>query len=172
MSAGLPWLQRTTEIPEGGLHARVTASDTERSAVAKQLGLISCEAVDADCTIRALGAGRYRLVGTLRARLTQACVATLEPVRQEIEEEFDVQFWPAASLPETGETEVEVSSIPEVEPIEHGMLDVGRVVFEVLSAGLDPYPRKSGANLEWQDPEGSEAGASPFAGLKKLKDQA
>ena len=52
-------------------------------------------------------------------------------------------------------------------------IDVGRVVFETLSAALDPYPRKNGASLEWQDPESAEGvGASgPFGALKKLKDQ-
>ena len=107
-------------------------------------------------TIRALGAGRYRLAGTLRARLTQACVATLEPLPQTIEEEFEVQFWPRERCRRRATTEVEVSSVPDVEPIEHGTIEVGRVVFETLSAALDPYPRKSGATLEWQDPESAE----------------
>jgi uncharacterized metal-binding protein YceD (DUF177 family) len=174
MSQPLLWSLRATEIPETGLHKTVSATEAERSAVARALGLVSCEAIDADYTVRALGAGRYRLAGTLRARGTQACVATLEPIPQEMAEEFEVQFCPQGALTETGEEEVEVSSVPDVEPIEHGMIEVGRVVFETLSAALDPYPRKSGATLEWQDPESAEEpGASgPFAALKKLKDQA
>jgi uncharacterized metal-binding protein YceD (DUF177 family) len=172
MSGPLPWSYRTTEIPETGVHQSVAASEAERSAIAQELGLVSCDAVDVDYTVRALGGGRYRLAGNLHARLTQACVATLEPLLQEIKEEFEVQFWPAGSLPETGEAEVEASS--DVEPLLHGTIEVGRVVFETLSAALDPYPRKSGASLEWQDPEDTEEpGASgPFAALKKLKDQA
>jgi uncharacterized metal-binding protein YceD (DUF177 family) len=174
MSGPLPWSLRTTEIPETGLHKTVSATEAERSAVARALGLVSREAIEADYRVRALGAGRYRLAGTLRARVTQVCVATLEPIPQEIAEEFEVQFWPPDALTETGEEEVEVSSVPDVEPIEHGTIEVGRVVFETLSAALDPYPRKSGATLEWQDPESAEEpGASgPFAALKKLKDQA
>jgi uncharacterized metal-binding protein YceD (DUF177 family) len=173
MSGPLPWSQRTTEIPGAALHKQVAATAAERAALAEQLGLVSCEAVEADYIIRALGAGRYRLTGNLHARLTQACVATLEPLPQTIEEEFEVAFWPAGSLPETGDAEVEASSVPEVEPIEHGTIDIGRVVFETLSAALDPYPRKSGTSLEWQDPESAEeaASAGPFAALKKLKDQ-
>jgi len=173
MSGPLAWSHRTTEIPEGGLHERVAATGVERAAIAEELGLVSCEAVEANYAVRALGAGRYRLVGALAARLTQACIATLEPIAQTIGETFEVQFWPAGSLPDTGDTEVEALSVPEVEPLEHGLIDVGRVVFETLSAALDPYPRKRGASLEWQDPnDGEEAGAAgPFAALKKLKDQ-
>ena len=111
MSGPLPWSLRTTEIPETGLHKTVSATEAERSAVARALGLVSCEAIEADYRVRALGAGRYRLAGTLRARVTQACVATLEPLPQSIEEEFEVEFWPAGSLPETVDTEVEALSV-------------------------------------------------------------
>jgi uncharacterized metal-binding protein YceD (DUF177 family) len=174
MSAPLTWSHRTTAIPETGLHQSVAATEAERSAISKELGLISCEAITVNYRIRALGMGRYGLGGTLRATLTQACVATLDPLPQRIEEEFDVQFWPAGGLPETSEAEVEVSSVPDVEPIEHGTIDVGRFVFETLSAAIDPYPRKSGATLEWQDSESADepGAAGPFAALKKLKDQA
>ncbi len=174
MSAPLPWSHRATAIPDTGLQQRVAATETERSSIAEELGLISCVAVEADYTLRALGMGRYRLAGHLNARLTQACVATLEPILETIEEDFEAEFWPAGTLPEIGDTEVEALSLPELEPIEHGTIEVGRVVFETLSAALDPYPRKSGASLEWRDPDAAEdAGASgPFGALKKLKDQA
>ena len=173
MSSTLPWSQCATSIAEAGLHKEVVATAAERVAIAQELGLVSCEAIEASYTIRALGGGRYRLAGSLHARLTQACVATLEPLPQTIEEEFEVQFWPAGSLPATGDAEVEATSVPDVEPIEHGTIDVGRVVFETLSAALDPYPRKNGASLEWQDAESAEeaAAANPFAALKRLKDQ-
>lgn len=169
----LTWSHRTTAIPEAGLHRIVSATDTEKTAIAKALGLVSCEIVAVDYDVRALGKGRYRLTGALDAQLTQACVATLEPVPQTIREPFEVEFSPADSLPDIGDAEVEVLSVPDVEPIEHGAIDVGRVVFETLSAALDPYPRKTGASLEWQDPESAEAEAAsgPFGALKKLKDQ-
>ena len=117
---------------------------------------------------------RCRLIGHLRARLTQACVATLEPLPQSIEEEFEVEFWPAGSLPETVDTEVEALSVPDVEPVEHGTVRVGRVVFETLAAALDPYPRKSGAESRMaRSGDGEDTGTpGPFEALKKLKDQA
>ncbi len=49
-------------------------------------------------------------------------------------------------------------------------IDVGRIVYETLSAGLDPYPRKEGAEFDWADPKtGVADSANPFAVLKKLK---
>ena len=174
MSGPLSWSHRTTAIPETGLHQSAVATETERSAIAKELGLMSCEAIVADYSLRPAGLGRYRFTGTLHAQVTQACVATLEPVPQTIEEAFEVEFWPAGSLPDMGDVEIEVLSVPDVEPIEHGTIEVGRVLFEILAAALDPYPRKSGATLEWQDPESAEdgGGAGPFGALKTPKDQA
>ena len=32
-----------------------------------------------------------------------------------------------------------------------GIIPVGRIVFETISAGLDPYPRKPGAEFTWAD---------------------
>jgi hypothetical protein len=174
MTGPLAWSHRTAEVPEAGLHVVREATPAEREAAAEALGIVSCEALSADYLVRALGGGRYRLAGKLTANVTQACVVTLEPVAETIGEEVDVAFWPAESLPgPRGEEEVEVSSIAEIEPIEHGQIEVGRVLFEILSASLDPYPRKPGARLEWEEQAGGQGrGATgPFAGLKQLKNK-
>jgi hypothetical protein len=171
MTEPLTWSHRTAAIPEGGLHETRQATAAERAAIASTLGILSCDAMTADYRLRALGEGRYLMTGKLIAQVTLACVVTLEPVPETIEEEIDVAFWPTGTLPEPGDAEVEVSSAPEIEPIEHGEIDTGRVLFEVLSASLDPYPRKPGARFEWEDeagPSGPEA-TGPFAALKKLK---
>ena len=54
------------------------------------------------------------------------------------------------------------------EPIENGMIDLGRLATDVLYLAIDPYPRKQGAVFEPQvaavDPEDH-----PFAALKALQ---
>ena len=70
----------------------------------------------------------------MAGQLTQNCVVTLEPLAQTVEGAFDVEFWPAGKLPESGEDEVEALSAAEIEPIQHGMIDAGRIVFETLAA--------------------------------------
>jgi uncharacterized metal-binding protein YceD (DUF177 family) len=172
VSAPLPWSYRTTEVPEGGLRERREASAQERSAVAAELGLLSLDSLVADVAIRALGKGSYRLKGTLTAQLTQACVITLEPVAQRVEDSFDVDFWPPGTLPQSSEDEVEALASAEIEPIEHGRIDAGRIVFETLSAGIDPYPRAPGAAFsEAAAPTSDQGAESPFGALKKLKDR-
>jgi hypothetical protein len=153
------------------LSASRAAVAAERAAIAQALDIVSCEDMTADYVIRPLGEGRYRMSGRISARLTQRCVVTLEPIPQMIEESFDVEFWPA--LPQVGDAEVEVLSVPDIEPLEHGLIAAGRICFEILAASLDPYPRKAGARFLWEDGP-SASGSSetgPFAGLKKLKDK-
>lgn len=167
----LDWSYRTTEIPETGLRETRAATPGESAALAAELEILSCESLTATFTIRATGKGHYRLTGGLKGRVTQPCVVTLEPVSEAVEGDFDVEYWPPASMPETGEEEMEALSAAEIEPIEHGRIDAGRIVFETLAASLNPYPRKPGAEFEERDPgPPSGGGASAFDALKKLKD--
>jgi hypothetical protein len=96
---------------------------------------------------------------------------TLESVAKELEETFDVEFWPAEAVPETTDTEIEVLTAAEIEPIEHGLIDAGGIIVETLSAGLDPYPRKPNAEFAWEEKDAELSITGPFAGLSKLKDR-
>lgn len=173
MTEPLAWAQRVTEIPETGLSEARNATSAERAAVAQALDAVSCEELMAEYTIRALGQGRYRMTGRLSAALTQTCVVSLDPVHTQIREAIDVAFWPAGTLPEPGNTEVEALSLPEIEPIENGVMATGRVLFDMLAASIDPYPRKAGVEFRFEDeaqlPGGKETG--PFSALKKLRDE-
>lgn len=173
MSEPLTWSYRTTEIPQAGLHEGRTATEAERAKVASMLEVVSCERLASDFAIRAVGHGRYRLSGKVTAQLTQSCVVTLDLIAQGVEGVFDVEFWPTGKLPESGEEEVEALNAAEIELIERGLIDAGRIIFETLSASVDPYPRKLG--VEFKADELGDAAAptetGPFAALKQLKDR-
>lgn len=172
MSEALDWMYRVAEIPEGGLRQAREASGPELTRLAEALDVLSCQRLSSEFTIRALGKGHYRLAGKVVAELTQACVVSLEPVEQTVEATFDVEFRPEGSLPQLTQEEIEVSSAAEIEPIERGRIDAGRIVFETVATALDPYPRKPGAEFQPDTAQGEgmdEAG--PFAALRKLKDR-
>ena len=64
----------------------------------------------------------------------------------------------------------EVSSIPDTEPMTDGRIEAGKLIYEILSAALEPYPRKPGVEFDWVDPKLKDAGdQGPFAALAKLK---
>jgi uncharacterized metal-binding protein YceD (DUF177 family) len=169
MTVPLNWSHRVTEVPDGGLNARQEATPAQRAAVAQALDIVGCEELKADYTVRGLGQGRYTMTGRLSARLTQRCVVTLDPIAARLKEDFEVAFWPAGSLPDVGEDEVEALSLPEIEPIQNGVIEVGRVLYDILAAALDPYPRKDDARFDWEEDDGGDVAENPFAALKKLK---
>jgi hypothetical protein len=165
----LEWSLAAAEVPASPRTFKREATPAERSAVAKGLGLIECAKLAATYSLRPLGGGRYKLTGQCEADVTQACIVSLEPVPASVTLPIDVEFAPDGVAPQPDTDEVEVLSLPDIEPIEQGRLDVGRVIFEVLAAGLDPYPRKDGATFAWDDPKAASSTVHPFAALAKLK---
>lgn len=175
MTALRDWTHLVTDVGERGLSQARQASEEERIELARELDIPSCESLSARYEIKPLGAGRYTFAGTLDADVTQACVVTLEPVPARLSEAFAIELGPADVLEDASPVagDREVSSIPDVEPIEDGRIDVGSMVFGILSAALPQYPRKPGAEFDWVDPKAAadSDGASPFAALAKLKPQ-
>lgn len=127
--------------------------------------------------------------GTITAKLKQKCVVTLEPVAQEIHEEFEAWYaddsqavsFARAKRDRMNMKDLEDQPILEEqedpEPIIDGKIDLGEVATQFLSLALAPYPRAEGVEF----PEQSKAlGAepdgvydNPFAALKnwRKKDQ-
>jgi uncharacterized metal-binding protein YceD (DUF177 family) len=165
----LDWRIETTAVPERGLKGTRTATEEERAALAKALDLVSCDALEASYQISPAAGGGYRLEGGIDAAVTQACIITLEPVAGRVAESFGVEFRRDAES-EAPAGDIDILSSADVEPLIDDRIDVGRIVYEALSAGLDPYPRKEGAEFEWSDAKQAEGKANPFAVLKKLKD--
>jgi uncharacterized metal-binding protein YceD (DUF177 family) len=149
-------------LPPDGLEATVEATADERAALAKDFKLPAIAALEG--RFRLTGTPkRVRVTGTVRARVTQTCVVTLEPFEDAIEEEVEVDF--AAGGASAGDAEG-----PDYEPpdeIVGGHIDLGALTAEFLVLGLDPYPRKPGADFAFEGEEDNEG--KPFAGLKKLK---
>ena len=117
--------------------------------------------------------GRFHVVGRVRARIGQTCVVTLEEIENDIDEPVDLVFVPPEQMPEMAalidEAEDSDEEVPDPpEPIENGLIDLGRVATDALFLAVDPYPRKPGAVfepvVETADPEDH-----PFAALKALK---
>jgi uncharacterized metal-binding protein YceD (DUF177 family) len=152
---------------------RATAADSE--VLRRRFNLVGLEGPQAAGTITPLkdGAG-LRVDGRIQARVTQNCVVTLEPVVQEIEESFALEFGAAGDVLDEDSGELVV--LPDQEqpdPMPEEGLDVGELVAEQLALAIDPYPRKEGADLQAvlkQHGIDADAGKpNPFAALAALK---
>lgn len=159
----------------------IVASDKERAALAKRFGFLDLPAFSARVTIdRRLG-GQVIVEGRLRGRLVQACVLSLEPVSQDLDDVFRLVFKEDAldeRDPESGEAVVSAQA-DAPEPLTGNLLDVGEIVAEQLSLTAEPYPRRPGVKLEDVMPKLRNSGRRtvpeqrrhPFAGLAALRDK-
>jgi uncharacterized metal-binding protein YceD (DUF177 family) len=167
------WSVTVTDVPQAGLHVVKVASAEQRADLVKSLDILDCNELKCDLRVRSRRQGRYQVTGKVRATVTQACVISLEPIAGQLEEPIDVEFWPADQITAPAGASAEEVFDPDApdgaERIEHGQINIGQLVFETVSAGLDPYPRRAGAALEWTEAPETKAVVHPFAALAKLK---
>ena len=170
-----PWSVPVTvaQIPDAGLHRDIEASPAARAAMAEVAGLREILIARASLDVTPKGGGRFHVAGHVRARIGQTCVVTLDLIENDIDEAIDLIFAPPEQIPEladlvdeAAESDVEIPDPPE--PIENGVIDLGRVATDALFLGINPYPRKPDAVFEppvvAADPEDH-----PFAALKALQ---
>lgn len=144
----------------------IIATAAERAALAKRFQLLALDRLAAQVRLDRLPGACYRLSARLSAAVVQACIATLEPVASEVEEDFSVLY---GALDETREVVLDSEAEP-VEPFSDGAVNIGEAVAQQLSLALDPFPRAPGAELRSSTLAGlSPSLAQPFAILAKLR---
>ena len=161
------------QIPEIGLSRELVADRATREAMARIAGLREILSAHAEFDVKPEGRGRLRITGRLNARIGQTCVVTLEPIENEIDEAIDLMFAPSDLMVERAsredeEGEVGIEAEAQLEPIENGVIDLGRLATDVLYLAIDPYPRKPGAVFE-PHITAADPDDHPFATLKALK---
>jgi hypothetical protein len=161
------------QIPEAGSHHDIEAGQQARQAMADLAGLREIGFASASLDVTPRGRGRFHVGGRVRARVGQTCVVTLEPIENDIDEEVDVIFAPPDQIPVLADLVDEAlesdEAIPDPpEPIENGIIDLGRLATDALFLGIDPYPRRPDAIFE-PPVEAADPEAHPFAALKALQ---
>ncbi len=168
----LNWTLAVEAVPERGGAVVLVATETERQAVVAALGLLTLDELRFTGRVDHLAGGRYRLTGRVIAKLEQPCVVSLDPVPARIDEPLDVEFRPDVVTSATKDIIVELDEAADMEPMVRGRMETGRVIYETLSSGLDPYPRKAGETFDelLAAPKGAVIEKeNPFAVLAKLK---
>ena len=133
---------------------RSSASDSERAALAKRFGFLGLPAFSARVTVDRRPGGQVVVEGRLRGRIVQACILTLDPVTQDLDEAFRIVFKQDLAEerdPESGEALVSAHA-DAPEPLAGNLLDVGEIVAEQLSLAADPYPRSRASSWRMSCP--------------------
>jgi len=144
------------------------ADESERSAIAKRLGLAGLNRLEAHVALSRTG-DVVRAEGRLVAALQQSCVVTGDPVAAHVDEPFLLQFTPEPQSNVPDEVELGESDC-DVVFHDGATIDVGGALGDTLALSLDPYPRSAGADAALKEAGVlTEEQASPFAVLAKLK---
>jgi hypothetical protein len=163
---------RLEDVPETGLHLDLVADTQVRAGLAVLAGVTDIFRLEAALDVVRHGNG-LRVTGRVSATVGQTCVVTLEPMQNEVAEPIDVIFasvpsdFAAAGLDaeDLAEDALDGGEPPEI--LSDGTADVGAIAAEFLLLGIDPYPRKPGA--EFKPPAEQGAVVSPFAALAQLR---
>ena len=166
-------LYRLESLSAEPLRVEIEAGLAEREALARRFDLVSLDALLAEAELARTG-DIVSASGTLRARVTQSCVATAQPVEAPVAEEFRVEFRP---LPDGGRPDEEVElGEGELDVVfyEGASMDLGEAVAQTLLLALDPYPRSPASDAALKEAgvkseEEARAESSPFAALAALK---
>ncbi len=146
-------------LGQGGHTGRrlvLEATPAECEALAGRLGILGLASLSAVLQLRPEEGGTVLVEGQLAARLTQACVVSLDPVDQVVDEPVAFRLLPPGREPADGPDELDEIESPD------GIADLGEAVTELLALALDPYPRAPAAELP------AEAGGAVTGGFAAL----
>ncbi len=168
-----PELSRTENVADlRGREPRtlaVSATATERVALARRFGLLELPRLEATVEIRRTDDGVLARI-EIEAEVVQACVVSLDPVPATLSEHVDLFF--AKRIPTaatTGEIVIDPEAEDPPEELVGDSIDLGEVVAEHFGLALDPFPRRPDAVFAGPDAGTAAADGGPFAALRRLK---
>ncbi len=139
--------------------------DADRcAAIAAELGIPALSRLTFSGEIRAEAGEAWGLSGHLRARVTQACVVTLKPVKTNLDERVERHYSPHLAAPQGDEVEMPDDTL---EPLGQ-FIDLAAVMIEELALALPEYPRAEGVAFEAAPGDDAPDTRRPFEGLDKL----
>ena len=161
MTPEFPHPLTLAHVPAEGQTLRLEADAAVRARLAERMGLLALHTLSAELQLRPEPEGCIGVRGRLHAEVEQACVVSLEPVAQRIDEPVAWRLLPAGMEPTDGDDD------PDDIETEAGIADLGEALAQQLSLALDPYPRAPGAELPAE--YGPDAASGPFAALSRLR---
>ncbi|WP_048647647.1 YceD family protein [Nitratireductor soli] len=167
-------------LPRKGMPVDIEADAVARTALAEAHALLSVERFRAELMVRPWKSDGVRVIGRVRADITQACVVTLEPLTARIDAEMAATLVPETSRLARNELEggefildAEGPDLPDT--FAGDTIDIGALAEEFFALAIDPYPRKPGSAVETEPaPEDPAERAGPlhkgplYEGLRKL----
>jgi uncharacterized metal-binding protein YceD (DUF177 family) len=149
-------------VPKLGSYEKLSATDGECIALATRLLVPKIHAIKAELKAQPWRGGGLKVFGKATVDLDQESVVSLETFRSILEVAVERYYLNVAG-------DQDLDSELEIDPIEHGIVDLGELVSESIALELDPYPRMQGESFEpfiESDPGDDDKPPNPFAVLQ------
>lgn len=164
-------------ISANAVTVRISADPSDLARLKAQWDVREVRSFEAEVALGRWKRDGVRLKGHVIVSIIQDCVVTLDPVAQQIEEDFEAIFLPESSRlakrMQDGSAEIvldpEGPDLPET--FTGDSIDVGAVAAEFAALAIDPYPRKPGVDFadRIESDSSQDKKPSPFAVLQSLK---
>jgi uncharacterized metal-binding protein YceD (DUF177 family) len=168
---------KVSHVSANPITVRISADPADLKRLGQQWGVSEVQSFDAELVLGRWKRDGIRVKGHVSSAIIQECVVTLDPVAQQIEEDFEAVFLPENSrlakrtIDGNGEMFLDPDGPDLPEVFSGDSIDVGAVAAEFAALCIDAYPRKEG--LEYVDRVESDSASdkkpSPFAVLQGLK---
>lgn len=168
---------KVSHVSANPITVKISADAADLNRLARQWRVPQVLSFQAELELGRWKRDGVRVKGHVSASIIQDCVVTLDPVKQQIEEDLETVFLPENSrlakrtLDGNGEMFLDPDGPDLPEVFSGDSIDVGAVAAEFAALSIDEYPRKEG--LEFGDRIESDSTSdkkpSPFAVLKGLK---
>jgi hypothetical protein len=186
---GWSYLVDQGEIGATPMHKKLKAGEADLKLVAKRLEIPSVESLSSELELQRVPGNKavIHVTGILKSNVVQICGVSGVPVKNYIEEEFEGWFSDPTAYASIAKArhekagkiaDVEIPILDEredPEPMINGKIDLGDLICQYLSLGLDPYPRAHGVVApelsEDQQKEISAGRRNPFEALKDWKSE-
>jgi hypothetical protein len=162
-------------LPAKGMPLSIEADEQQRRALADAHHLIEVRSFRTDLLVENWKRDGVKVTGRVKARIVQSCIVSLEPLDAGVDEELHALFVPEGSkllrpdAIEGGEMILDAEGEDGPEPFSGDNIDVGQLAEEFFALGIDPYPRKDGADPVAPKPDADADRGPLYEQLKALK---
>lgn len=164
-----------SRLPAKGVTVKLEADADQRAALCAEHGLEAVDAFSFELLVAPWKRDGARVTGKVIAKITQACVVTLDPVESMIDEDVSAVFVPEDSrlapvFAPDGELHLDAEGEDTPETFSGNRIDAGALAEEYFALAIDPYPRREGVELPdaASDQELGKSPEPPFAKLRSL----
>ena len=180
---------KVDDLGDKPLALSIEPDEAQSTRLVRRLSVLALDSCEAKLKISRESGHMIHVQGVVEARIRQNCVVSLEPVETKVREAFEAWYADheqAVSLAKVkhdrtvqlGQAEMPIlEERDDPESIIDGQIDVGELITQYLSLGIDPYPHAPGV----EHAEGGEEKSfyedessitkNPFAALKEWKDK-